>query len=40
MKILCPVAGYTLPDKKRSTDIRSELKVFNLSERIEKPTEN
>jgi hypothetical protein len=28
--------GYTLLDQKRSTDIRSELKIFNLTERIEK----
>jgi hypothetical protein len=36
MKFLCSVAGYTLLDKKRSTDIHSELKIFNLTTRIEK----
>jgi hypothetical protein len=36
MKFLRSVAGYTLLDQKRSTDIRSELKIFNLTERIEK----
>jgi hypothetical protein len=37
MKFLRSVAGYTLLDQKRSTDIRSELKISNLIERIEKP---
>jgi hypothetical protein len=37
---LSPVAGYTLLDQKRSTDIRSELKIFNLTGRIEKQKEN
>jgi hypothetical protein len=36
MKFLRSVAGYTLLDQKRSTDIRSELKICNLTERIEK----
>jgi hypothetical protein len=36
MKFLCSVAGYTLLDQKRKTDICSELKIFNLTERIEK----
>jgi hypothetical protein len=36
MQFLCSVAGYTLLDQKRSTDIRSELKIFKLTERIEK----
>jgi hypothetical protein len=40
MKFLRSVAGYTLLDQKRSTDIRSELKIFNLIERIEKQKEN
>jgi hypothetical protein len=40
MKFLCSVAGCTLLDQKRSTDIRSELKIFNLTERIEKQKEN
>jgi hypothetical protein len=35
MKFLRSVAGYTLLDKKRSTDICSELKILNLTERIE-----
>jgi hypothetical protein len=39
MKFLRSVAGYTLLDQKRSTDIRSELKIFNLTERTEKQTE-
>jgi hypothetical protein len=34
------LAGYTLLDQKRSTDICSELKIFNLTERIEKQKEN
>jgi hypothetical protein len=37
---LCLVAGYTLPDQKRSTDIRSKLKIFNLTERTENQKEN
>jgi hypothetical protein len=40
MKFLRTVAGYTLLDEKRSTDIRSELKLFNSTERIEKQKEN
>jgi hypothetical protein len=40
MKFLHSVAGYTLLDQERSTDIRSELKIFNLTERIEKQKEN
>jgi hypothetical protein len=36
MKFLRSVAGYILLDQKRSTDIRSELKILNLTERIEK----
>jgi hypothetical protein len=40
MKFLRSVAGYTLLDQKRSTDIRSALKMFNLTERIEKQKEN
>jgi hypothetical protein len=40
MKFLRLVAGYTLLDQKRSTDIRLELKIFNLTERIEKQKEN
>jgi hypothetical protein len=40
VKFLHSVAGYTLLDQKRSADIRSELKVFNLTERIENQKEN
>jgi hypothetical protein len=40
MKFLRSVAGYTLLDQKRSTDIRSELKILNLTERIEKQKGN
>jgi hypothetical protein len=40
MKFLCAGAGYTLPDQKRSTDIHSEPKIFNLTERIERQREN
>jgi hypothetical protein len=36
MKFLRSVAGYTLLYQKRSTDICSGLKIFNLTERIEK----
>jgi hypothetical protein len=39
IKILRLVAGYTLLDQKRSTDISSELKIFNLTERIDKQKE-
>jgi hypothetical protein len=35
VKFLRSVARYTLLDQKRSTDIRSELKIFDLTERIE-----
>jgi hypothetical protein len=34
MIFLRSVAGYTLLDQKRSTGICSELKIFNLTERI------
>jgi hypothetical protein len=40
MRFLRPVAEYTLLDQKRSTDIRSELKIFHLTERIESQKEN
>jgi hypothetical protein len=36
MKFLRSVAGCTLLDQNRSTDIRSELKILNLTDRIEK----
>jgi hypothetical protein len=39
-KFLCSVAGYTLLDQTRSTDICSELEIFNLTEGIEKQKEN
>jgi hypothetical protein len=38
MRFLFPVVGYTLLDEKRSTVILSELKIFNLAERIDKKT--
>jgi hypothetical protein len=40
MRFLHPVAGYTLLDQKRSTDMRSELKILNLTGRIERQKEN
>jgi hypothetical protein len=40
MKFLCSVDGYTLLDQKRSTDIRSELKILNFTNRIENQKEN
>jgi hypothetical protein len=40
MEFLRSVAGYTLLDQTRSTDTRSELKIFNLTERTEKQNEN
>jgi hypothetical protein len=40
MKFLHSVAGYTVLDQKRNTDIHSELKIFNLTGRIEKQKEN
>jgi hypothetical protein len=40
MKFLRSVAGYTVLDRKRSKDIRSELKILNLIERIEKLKES
>jgi hypothetical protein len=40
MNFLRSVAGYTLLDQKRSTDIRSELKILNLTDRIGKQKEN
>jgi hypothetical protein len=36
MQFLRSVAAYTVLDQKRSTDTRSELKIFNLTERTEK----
>jgi hypothetical protein len=40
MKLLCPIAGDTLTDQKRSIDVCSEFKTFNLTDRIEKQREN
>jgi hypothetical protein len=40
MRFLHPVAGYTLLDQKQSTDIGSELKIFNLTERMERHKEH
>jgi hypothetical protein len=36
MKFLRPVAGYTLLDQQQSTEISSELKIFNLTGRIKR----
>jgi hypothetical protein len=36
LRFLLPVAGYTLLDQKRRTDMRSKLKTFSLTERIER----
>lgn len=35
MKFLRAIGGYTRMDRKRNTDIRNELAIFNLCERIE-----
>jgi hypothetical protein len=40
IKFLLSVAGYILLDQNRSTDIRSELKIFSSTERIERQKEN
>jgi hypothetical protein len=40
IKFLRSVARYNLLDQKHSTDIRSELNIFNLTNRIEKQKEN
>ena len=34
MKCLRPVAGYTLLDKKRSSDIREQLGIFNINDKL------
>lgn len=36
MRFLCPAAGYAFLDQKRSTEIHPELKIFNLTDRIER----
>ena len=40
MKFLRFVAGYTLMDKKKNEDIRRELKIFNLTMKIEEYRRN
>jgi hypothetical protein len=40
IRFLHPVAGYTVLDQERSTNLRSEFKIFNLTERIERQKEN
>ena len=34
MRFLRPMAGYTLLDKKRSCDIREQLGIFNINEKL------
>jgi hypothetical protein len=34
MRFLRPTAGYTLLDKKRSSDIREQLSIFNVNEKL------
>ena len=34
MRFLIPMAGYTLWDKKRSSDIREQLDIFNINYRL------
>ena len=34
MRFLTPMAGYTLWDKKRSSDIREKLGIFNINEKL------
>ena len=40
MEFLRYVAGYTLQDKKYSKDIRNELKIFSLVDRIKQYRQN
>jgi hypothetical protein len=40
MRLLRPVAGYILLDQNRITDIRSELKLLNLTEITERQNEH
>lgn len=40
MRFLRSVAGYTLLDQKRSTDIRTELEIFNLNDRLTSQKKN
>ena len=34
MRFLRPMAGYTLWDKKRSSDIREQLGIFNINDKL------
>ena len=34
MRFLRPMAGYTLWDKKRSDDIREQLGIFNINDKL------
>ena len=34
MRFLRPMAGYILLDKKRSSDIREQLGIFNINEKL------
>ena len=34
MRFLRPMAGYTLWDKKRSSDIREQLGIFNMNDKL------
>ena len=34
MRFLKPIAGYTLWDKKRSTNIREQLGIFNINDKL------
>ena len=34
MTFLRPTAGYTLLDKKRSSDIREQLEIFNIKDKL------
>ena len=34
MRFLRPMTGYTLWDKQRSTDIREQLGIFNINDKV------
>ena len=34
MRVLKPIAGYTLLDRKRSSDIREQLDIFNINDKL------
>ena len=36
MRFLRPMAGYTLLDKERSSDIREQLRIFNINDKLTK----